>query len=159
TEGYRQAADEYGIPLQVNRAGSMVGFFFTDKPVVDYETARTSDLDLFAAYYRGMINEGIFLPPSQFEGVFLSTAHTDEDIELTIEAVHKVLANIKLYNLLERMLNMSKPMNDAILRAYRGEATSYTPAWYMRQAGRSQKEYLELRQKYSLFEITHRPEL
>src|SRR5699024_6541168 len=57
------------------------------------------------------------------------------------------------------MLNMSKPMNDAILRAYRGEATSYTPAWYMRQAGRSQKEYLELRQKYSLFEITHRPEL
>ncbi|HLR08799.1 MAG TPA: uroporphyrinogen decarboxylase [Bacillota bacterium] len=54
---------------------------------------------------------------------------------------------------------MSKPMNDAILRAYRGEATSYTPAWYMRQAGRSQKEYLELRQKYSLFEITHRPEL
>ncbi|HLR08800.1 MAG TPA: glutamate-1-semialdehyde 2,1-aminomutase [Bacillota bacterium] len=96
TEGYRQAADEYGIPLQVNRAGSMVGFFFTDKPVVDYETARTSDLDLFAAYYRGMINEGIFLPPSQFEGVFLSTAHTDEDIERTIEAVHKVFANIKL---------------------------------------------------------------
>lgn len=96
TEGYRQAADEYGIPLQVNQAGSMVGFFFTDKPVVDYETARTSDLDLFAAYYRGMINEGIFLPPSQFEGVFLSTAHTDEDIERTIEAVHKVFANIKL---------------------------------------------------------------
>src|SRR5699024_10327938 len=140
TEGYRQGADEYGIPLQVNQAGSMVGFFFTDTPGVDYETARTSDLDLFAAYSRSMINEGIFLPPSQFEGVFLSTAHTDEDIERTIEAVHKVFANIKLSPLLERMLNMSKPMNDAILRAYRGEATSYTPAWYMRQAGRSQKE-------------------
>lgn len=50
-------------------------------------------------------------------------------------------------------------INDTIIRAYRGEKTSYTPAWYMRQAGRSQKEYLEIRKKYTLFEITHNPEI
>lgn len=54
---------------------------------------------------------------------------------------------------------MSKKINDTILRAYRGEETSYTPAWFMRQAGRSQPEYLEIKKKYSLFEITHQPEL
>jgi len=54
---------------------------------------------------------------------------------------------------------MSRVMNDTIIRAYKGEATDYTPAWYMRQAGRSQKEYLEIRKKHTLFEITHNPEL
>ncbi len=94
-DGYRQAADEHGIPLQVNRVGSMVGFFFTDQAVVNYETAQTSDLDLFAAYYRGMIQEGIFLPPSQFEGLFMSTAHTEEDVHQTVQAVRKVFATLK----------------------------------------------------------------
>lgn len=54
---------------------------------------------------------------------------------------------------------MSNKFNNSILRAYRGEKTSYTPAWFMRQAGRSQKEYREIKKKYSLFEITHQPEL
>lgn len=54
---------------------------------------------------------------------------------------------------------MSKKFNDTILRAYNGEKTSHTPAWFMRQAGRSQKEYREIKKKYSLFEITHQPEL
>lgn len=54
---------------------------------------------------------------------------------------------------------MSKMKNDTIIRAYHGEKTNYTPAWYMRQAGRSQKEYLEIREKYTLFEITHNPEI
>ncbi len=54
---------------------------------------------------------------------------------------------------------MSMLKNDTIIRAYRGEKTSYTPAWYMRQAGRSQKEYLEIRKKHTLFEITHNPEI
>src|SRR5699024_7168118 len=84
------------VPLQVNRAGSMVGFFFTDQAVVNYETAQTSDLDLFSAYYRGMIQEGIFLPPSQFEGLFMSTAHTKDDIAQTIQAVRKVFATLTL---------------------------------------------------------------
>src|SRR5690625_250250 len=57
------------------------------------------------------------------------------------------------------MIHMSKQINDTIIRAYQGEQTDYTPAWYMRQAGRSQKEYLEIRKKHTLFEITHDPEL
>lgn len=92
--GYKQAAEKYNIPLQVNRAGSMVGFFFTNEEVIDYKTAQTSDLELFKKYYQGMIKQGIFLPPSQFEGLFLSTAHTDEDIEKTIQAVDKVFAEL-----------------------------------------------------------------
>src|SRR5699024_2193294 len=57
------------------------------------------------------------------------------------------------------MILVTEKFNDTILRAYKGEATSHTPAWFMRQAGRSQKEYLEIKKKYSLFEITHQPEL
>ena len=54
---------------------------------------------------------------------------------------------------------MTKKINDTIIRAYQGNKTAYTPAWYMRQAGRSQKEYLEIRKKHTLFEITHNPEI
>lgn len=93
-EGYEQAAEKYDVPLQVNRAGSMVSFFFTNEKVVDFVSAQTSDLSLFTKYYQGMIQEGVFLPPSQFEGLFLSTAHSDEDIEQTIQAVHKVFASL-----------------------------------------------------------------
>lgn len=94
-EGLRQAAGKYDIPHTINRAGSMIGLFFTNEPVVNYETAKTSDLELFAAYYREMANEGIFLPPSQFEGLFLSTAHSDEDIEYTIAAAERVFARLR----------------------------------------------------------------
>nr|WP_077327248.1 glutamate-1-semialdehyde 2,1-aminomutase [Virgibacillus siamensis] len=93
--GYKQAAIDFDIPLHINRAGSMVGFFFTNQPVINFETAQTSNLDYFAQYYRNMIEEGIFLPPSQFEGMFLSTAHTDEEIEKTIAAVRKAFEAIK----------------------------------------------------------------
>ena len=93
-KGYEEASEKYNIPLQINRVGSMVGVFFTDQNVINFETAQSSDLDRFAKYYRGMIEEGVFLPPSQFEGLFLSTAHTDEHIEKTIQAVHNVFANL-----------------------------------------------------------------
>ncbi len=93
-DGFKQAAETYDIPLQVNRAGSMVGFFFTKEEVTNYETAETSDLELFKKYYQGMIREGIFLPPSQFEGLFLSTAHSDADIDKTIQAVNNVFKSL-----------------------------------------------------------------
>ncbi len=93
--GFKQAAIEFDIPLHINRAGSMVGVFFTDVPVINFETAQTANLDYFSQYYRGMIEEGIFLPPSQFEGLFLSTAHTDDDIEQTIRAIRNVFSKIK----------------------------------------------------------------
>ncbi|MDQ0429913.1 glutamate-1-semialdehyde 2,1-aminomutase [Planomicrobium stackebrandtii] len=93
-KGFREAATKYNIPHTVNRAGSMIGFFFTNEDVVDFETAKTSDTDLFADYYRLMAEEGIFLPPSQFEGMFLSTAHTEEHIAKTVEAFHTVFAKL-----------------------------------------------------------------
>jgi glutamate-1-semialdehyde 2,1-aminomutase len=92
--GFREAAEKYNIPHTVNRAGSMIGFFFTNEPVVDFASAKTSDTELFADYYRLMAEEGIFLPPSQFEGMFLSTAHTEEHIAKTVEAFHTVFAKL-----------------------------------------------------------------
>lgn len=86
-KGIKEAAVKHGIPHTVNRAGSMIGFFFTNEHVYNYEKAKTSNLDYFARFYQEMANQGVFLPPSQFEGLFLSTAHTDEDIRKTIAAV------------------------------------------------------------------------
>ncbi|MFC5712674.1 glutamate-1-semialdehyde 2,1-aminomutase [Thalassorhabdus alkalitolerans] len=94
-EGLSEAAERHGIPHTTNHAGSMVGFFFTNEEVVDFESARTSDLDLFAKYFKEMMQQGISLPPSQFEGMFLSTKHTEEDIEATINAAEKAFEKIK----------------------------------------------------------------
>ncbi|BDG36979.1 glutamate-1-semialdehyde 2,1-aminomutase [Parageobacillus sp. VR-IP] len=94
-EGLRKAAEKYEIPHTINRAGSMIGFFFTNEKVINYEKAKTSDLDMFAIYYREMAEQGIFLPPSQFEGLFLSTEHTEEDIEKTIAAAERAFAKIR----------------------------------------------------------------
>jgi len=93
--GFREAAEKYDIPHTVNRAGSMIGFFFTNEKVSNYDKAKTADLELFADYYRLMAEEGIFLPPSQFEGMFLSTAHTEAHIEKTVDAFHTVFAKLR----------------------------------------------------------------
>ncbi|MGN7939648.1 glutamate-1-semialdehyde 2,1-aminomutase [Virgibacillus sp. 6R] len=94
-EGLSKAAKEFDIPHTINRAGSMIGFFFTNEEVINYDKAKTSNLDYFASYYRKMANQGVFLPPSQFEGLFLSTAHTDEDINFTIEAARNAFSELK----------------------------------------------------------------
>ncbi|QOY34007.1 glutamate-1-semialdehyde 2,1-aminomutase [Anaerobacillus isosaccharinicus] len=91
-DGLSAAATQYGIPHRTSQAGSMIGFFFTDQEVTNYEQAKKSDLDRFATYFRYMLEEGVSLPPSQFEGMFLSTKHTDEDIEKTIAAADKAFA-------------------------------------------------------------------
>lgn len=93
--GIKAASEKHQVPVAINRAGSMFGFFFTNEEVINYDRARTSDLEFFASYYREMANQGIFLPPSQFEGLFLSTTHTNEDIEKTLQAIHKSFANLK----------------------------------------------------------------
>ncbi|MRX56998.1 glutamate-1-semialdehyde 2,1-aminomutase [Bacillus idriensis] len=94
-EGLTAAAKKHDIPITFNRAGSMIGFFFTNEKVTNFETAKTSNLDFFSIFYREMANEGIFLPPSQFEGLFLSTAHTDEDLNKTIAAAEKAFSKLK----------------------------------------------------------------
>lgn len=93
--GLTKAAEKYEVPITVNRAGSMIGFFFTNEAVINYDTAKTSNLDFFASYYREMANQGVFLPPSQFEGLFLSTSHSDEDIEKTIAAAEVAFSKLK----------------------------------------------------------------
>ncbi|KGR78666.1 glutamate-1-semialdehyde 2,1-aminomutase [Ureibacillus manganicus] len=92
--GIREAATKYNIPHTVNRAGSMIGLFLTNENVVDFESAKTSDLSLFAEYFKLMAEEGIYLPPSQFEGLFISTAHTEEHINKTIQAFHTVFEKL-----------------------------------------------------------------
>lgn len=71
----------------VNRVGSMITWFFTESPVTDYESAQRSDRERFARFFRAMLENGVYLPPSQFEAAFLSAAHTDSDIERTIAAL------------------------------------------------------------------------
>ncbi|TRZ37397.1 glutamate-1-semialdehyde-2,1-aminomutase [Niallia circulans] len=93
--GLKAAAEKYEIPFTINRAGSMIGFFFTNEEVVDYDSAKTSNLDYFAAFYNEMLEQGVFLPPSQFEGLFLSTALSDDDIVHTIKAAEIAFSKLK----------------------------------------------------------------
>ncbi|MBY6035303.1 glutamate-1-semialdehyde 2,1-aminomutase [Fictibacillus nanhaiensis] len=93
--GISEAAEHYGIEHTINRAGSMIGFFFTNEDVKNYETAKLSNLDHFSSCFRTMLQEGISLPPSQFEGLFLSTAHTEDDIHKTIDAFKKAFSQLK----------------------------------------------------------------
>jgi glutamate-1-semialdehyde 2,1-aminomutase len=89
--GLEKAAEKAGVNARVDRAGSMLGLFFTDRDVKNFEDAKTSDLDIFAAYYKGMLEKGIYLAPSQFEALFVSAAHETEHIDKTIEAAEEVL--------------------------------------------------------------------
>nr|WP_285873979.1 glutamate-1-semialdehyde 2,1-aminomutase [Halalkalibacter oceani] len=94
-QGLAAAAETYGIPHHINRAGSMVGFFFTNEAVTNFEKAQTSNLEMFTRYFQGMLEQGISLPPSQFEGMFLSTKHTEADIDQTIAAAEHVFSKLK----------------------------------------------------------------
>ncbi|MBH9580933.1 glutamate-1-semialdehyde-2,1-aminomutase [Staphylococcus felis] len=92
--GLKTVFDKHQVPLTINRAGSMIGFFLNKGPVTNFKEANQSDLKLFSQLYRELAKEGIFLPPSQFEGMFLSTKHTHKDIEQTIEAFDIALTRI-----------------------------------------------------------------
>lgn len=92
--GLKGAAEEAGIPAYFNRIGSLSCMFFTDQPVHDYKSAKTADTQMFAAYFKAMLEQGINLAPSQFEASFVSAAHTDEDIERTIEAAKKAMKSL-----------------------------------------------------------------
>ncbi len=94
-EGVSQAACEAGISLTANQVGSMFTWFFTAHPVFDWETAAPCNTELFGRFHRGMLDSGIWLPPSQFEAAFLSTAHTAADIDATIAAAREVFANLQ----------------------------------------------------------------
>ena len=92
--GLSDAAWAAGVPLQVNGIGSVVTPFFTTEPVTDYMSATASDTDSYATFFRAMLAEGIYPPPSQFEGWFLSAAHTEKDIDRTIRAAGKAMQTV-----------------------------------------------------------------
>ncbi len=91
--GLGEAARAAGIPSVINRIGSMGTLFFTPNPVTDFETAKTSDQDMFKKYYKEMLEAGIYLAPSPFEASFVSTAHGQDMIQKTIECAKKAFQN------------------------------------------------------------------
>jgi glutamate-1-semialdehyde 2,1-aminomutase len=93
-DGLAEAARAAGLPHQIAGVGSMFTLFFADHPVRDYPTASKSDTARFSRYFWGMIDEGVYLPCSQFEANFVSAAHTPADIDATIAAARRVLAKI-----------------------------------------------------------------
>ncbi|MEA1967852.1 MAG: glutamate-1-semialdehyde 2,1-aminomutase, partial [Thermodesulfobacteriota bacterium] len=93
--GIRNAAANAGIKVNAGHVGSMAGLFFTEKEVKNFDDAKSSDLDMFAAYYNGMLEKGVYLAPSQFEALFVSAAHSNEDIEKTIAAASEVMEKIR----------------------------------------------------------------
>jgi glutamate-1-semialdehyde 2,1-aminomutase len=88
------AAKEAGVPMTVNRVGSMFTFFFTDKKVTDWDSAATSDTEKFGNFFRAMLDAGIWLPPSQFEAAFLGATHTEQDIEETVAAAREAFRQV-----------------------------------------------------------------
>jgi len=89
-EALAQTAARHHVPLTINRVGSMLTLFFTPGPVTNLEEAKKSDTAAFAAFFQGMLTQGVYLPPSQFEAWFVSLAHTADDLEKTVEAARRV---------------------------------------------------------------------
>ena len=92
--GLGNAAQKAGIAARVGHVGSMLGMVFTDQNVANFDDAKTCDLELFSKFYQGMRQHGIYIAPSQFEVLFLSTAHDDEHIDATINAAEQVLEKL-----------------------------------------------------------------
>ena len=92
--GIRTIATKYNIPMHVAVHGSMITPFFTGNKVFDYATAKTADTERYAKFFNGILAQGIFPPPSQFEAWFVSAAHTDQDIYQTLEVFDEVCKNL-----------------------------------------------------------------
>jgi glutamate-1-semialdehyde 2,1-aminomutase len=92
--GIRKSLADLELKLTFNRVGSMMTLFFTKQEVFDFETAKTSDTGKFSAYFNSMLENGVYLPPSQYEAWFVSIAHSTEDLNLTIEKSSRALESI-----------------------------------------------------------------
>lgn len=90
----KDEASRTGRAVQICRAGSLMTLFFTGEPVFDYESAKQADTGLFGRFFRTLLEEGIYWPPSQFEAAFVSLAHSDEDIDRTIDVIKRALAGL-----------------------------------------------------------------
>ncbi|MDR7434339.1 MAG: glutamate-1-semialdehyde 2,1-aminomutase [Armatimonadota bacterium] len=94
-EGLREAAREAGIPVTVNRVGSMLTVFFTEGPVENFDDANRSDKQQFSRFFWGMLERGVYIPPSQFEAWFVSLSHSEKEIERTVEAAREVFRHLR----------------------------------------------------------------
>jgi glutamate-1-semialdehyde 2,1-aminomutase len=94
--GIAGAAREAGVTVETSRVGSMVTWFFTTGAVTDFADAAKSDTEAFGRFHRAMLDQGVWLPPSQFEAAFLSTAHTENDIEVTVEAARGAFMSVQV---------------------------------------------------------------
>ena len=93
-DGVEKAAQRHGVPVTFNRVGSMWTIFFTDGPVTDFESANRSNRDKFARFFHMMLDEGVYLPPSQLEAAFFSAAHAKKDILQLIERADRALKKV-----------------------------------------------------------------
>ena len=94
-DGLLAAAKAAEVPVYGTRVGSVMTLFFAKGPVTDYASARTADTGRFATYFRAMLEQGVYLAPSQFEATFVSLAHTDEDVSLTLNAAEKAFRAVR----------------------------------------------------------------
>ncbi len=92
--GLAEAAREAGVAVQVNAFGSLLTPFFTEQPVRDYRSATSANTERYARFFRGMLNRGVYPPPSQFEAWFLSAAHTPKDVDDTIAAARAAMKEV-----------------------------------------------------------------
>jgi Glutamate-1-semialdehyde aminotransferase len=92
--GIRAAADAVGVPLQSAAVGGMWGFFFTDRPVTDYATARSADTGRYARFFHAMLDAGIYLAPSQFESAFVSLSHGERETAATMAAFEAAMPGV-----------------------------------------------------------------
>jgi glutamate-1-semialdehyde 2,1-aminomutase len=90
--GINATIARHEAPVRLSRVGSMMTLFFSDAPVVDYASARRADTERYARFFHALLDAGVYFPPSQFESLFVSAAHSDADIDVTIEAVDAALA-------------------------------------------------------------------
>jgi glutamate-1-semialdehyde 2,1-aminomutase len=93
-DGIRKQVNQLGKNYTVNQLGSMITLFFTERPVNNFNDAKTSDLSLFAQYFQGMLRRGVYLPPSQFESWFISDAIQDEEINQILLASEETLTEM-----------------------------------------------------------------
>ena len=92
--GWQEPAKKAGVTIQAHQAGSMFGIFFSENEVWNFVDSCASDQEAFKVWFKSMLEQGIYLAPSQFETLFMSGAHTDEDIDRTIEAASKAFAAV-----------------------------------------------------------------
>lgn len=92
--GIRDAMQELNLNYTLNRCGSMFTLFFTEQPVTDFTSAKTSDTTKFVSFFNQMLEAGVYLPPSQFEACFVSAAHDQDVLDATIEKARRALESI-----------------------------------------------------------------